>query len=229
MYVLDRANTTRKSSMSDDEIVTIVLSSLIALGIGLFIRYGLKPKFEIIFDDNRKANFLILFNGIQAFDSQFLSFYEILEDRMGLLRRDRREIIPRMQFASLTPESIHSQTRVDFGEISRLTSEYDEVRRNLQSILQAMRDNYDAFLKDYKLFLNYMHDTFLRDVSLYLWNTIYYSEWLLRDENLVMIADKRLELAFKIIQYLEEDGSIKMKIQNMDNFVKKWKDYKSQN
>jgi len=212
----------------EEDIFTIVVSSIIAFGIALFVRYGVKPKFEIVYDSNRKANLTYLFNGISMFDDlDFRSFYEIFEDRMGLLTRDRKDIIPSTLSTGLTPTVDLRLTA--FSEIGRLTAEYDVLKVDLRPILEDMKSNFEAFNQQYTFYQTYLHDSFLREVKIYFFNTYYYAEWLLQGQNLVEVADKRLESAFRIIQYLEENSLVDLDIPNMRNFIKKWRDYKMQN
>ena len=97
---------------------------------------------------------------------------------MGNLTRDRKTILPSIQYPQLTPNVDLSSTGIDFGEISHLSSEYEEVKKDLQPILQQMREEFDAFNKQYAFYQSYLHEIFLRNVKLYLWSTIYYAEWL---------------------------------------------------
>lgn len=217
-------------NLYENEILTITVSSLIALGIGLLIRYGLKPKFEIIYDENRKANFTYLFNGINAFDFNFERFYNTFENRLGLLTREREEIVSFPVFVTVNPTIDEKQIPIiNFREFQQQSEEFATVKEELKPVLQWLRDNVDAFSKYYNLYQSYMHDSFLRIISLYFADTVYYAEWLLNGYPLPQIAYKRLDHAFKIIKYLEDDNSIDKTIPSIKEFIKKWRDYKLQN
>lgn len=201
---------------------TIIISTLMAIaitvGVSWFFRFRTKPKFEIIYDSNREENLTYVFNGLEMLDSDFGSFCEIFEDNFGLLTKEKKEIVPR--------PSSSSDGNITYPQgFAETLNRLRQVKENLTPMLTRMRDNHNKFLRDYHIYHNYIHDSFLRNVSLYYWTTTYYIEWLLKGHHVVNSGEKRQTYAKKIIEYIERDTTYHKNIPSISHFVNKWKNY----
>jgi len=203
-------------------IISAIISGIVAIGVAWYFRFKVKPKFEIVFDDNRQANLRLIFNGLQWFDSEFQSIYEIFERELGELKKEREEIIPRPKFIQEKGSEINENV-IDLGSMMKMDKIFAEVRDNLNPILARMLEQQKTFLRDYHIFLNYLHDSFLREINNYYFTTIYYTKWVLKGNNFYSIGIKRKEHANRIIKYLEEDKTINKTEKSLGEFISKWK------
>lgn len=197
---------------------------MIAILIAWYFRFKVKPKFEIVYNYNRNANFVLIFNNIEIFDWTFETFYIIYERRLGLLTREREDIVPRIPFTS-SGSGNQAISPVNLREWQTITNELTSVRQDLLQDVERMREYHRNFLKDYHIFQNYFHDKFLRDIHVYYFSTIHYCEWLLQGHNYARMADDRKRRSEGIIKYLEEDKSIDKADPNIKKFIEKWKNY----
>lgn len=207
-------------------IISTITSGVLAFGIALYFRYRVKPKFEIIYDSNRQANINLIFNGLNYLDSEFESFYTIIENELGELTKEREEIIPSLKVKPKDEWIENDPDISDFGIIIKMTEKYDGIRKNLAPMLTIMREHHKKFLQDYHINLNYLHDSFLRDVNSYYITTTYYAELLLQCQNYYSIGIKRKSEADKIIEYVNADGSVDKTPDGIREFIYKWKDWK---
>jgi len=205
-------------------ISSTLASSLIAIGIALYIRYRAKPKQEIIYDANRQANLDLIFSGLNFLNIEFLTFYESIEQRLGELTKERSKIIPFPISKPLNEWTVDDPDIVDFGEISKMTAIFDEIKPMLTQTLTRIREHHKRFLQDYHIYLNYLHDSFLRDVHSYYITTTHYSELLLNGENHYSIGIKRKEEADKIIAYVK-DRTVH-KTNSIMDFILNWQGWK---
>ncbi|MGI0021368.1 MAG: hypothetical protein ACRD9Q_00775, partial [Nitrososphaeraceae archaeon] len=160
-------------------ITSVTTSGVVAIIVAWYFRFKAKPKSEIVYDYNRNANFTLLFDNIEIFDWTFETFYTIYEQRLGLLTREREEILPRIAFTS-SGSGNQVIPPVNFRAYQGLTNELASVKQDLAEDVARMREYHRNFLKDYHLFQNYFHDKFLRDIHMYYFSSIHYSEWLLQ-------------------------------------------------
>lgn len=90
-------------------------------------------------------------------------------------------------------------------------------------MLNIIKETHENFVKDCNIYHNYIHDSFLRDVKQYYWNTDYYFERILYNELNSLFLNERIKYAKKIIQYLESDKSIELTY-SINNFIERWKE-----
>ena len=205
---------------------TILISLFLTTAVGIFItayfRYFVKPKYEIVFDANRKANLTILFNAIDGFDEYFESIYTIFEEKLGLLTKNRKDIVPSIS-NQINP--INPALPLTYQDIMKIQKEYADVKSDLNPMLVKMQKFHRDFLKDYHLFQNYIHDSFLRDVNQYFVHTLDYTKWLLECNHVATTAEKRIKYYNEIKSYLENEKSLIESIPTMKKFLDKWKKY----
>ncbi len=202
-------------------LVSLGLSSLVGISIAVFFRYKVKPKFEIIFDDNRQSNLNLIFNGLQWFDADFESFYTIVERDITPLTKYNEEIVPSPKIKPI--DELEDDDAVDLGTMMRMDKKFLEVKDTLDSILKRMREQHTKFLKDYHIYLNYLHDDFLRNISKYYFTTTDYCEYVLNKQNYYSIGIDRKKFATKIIAYLEKDSGIERRENSIEKFISKWR------
>lgn len=205
-------------------LISLGLTTLTGVAIAAFFRYKVKPKFEIVFDSNRQSNLRLIFSGLEWFDKEFESFYKIFERDMVELTKDNEEIIPRPKFKPMD-ELDDGEDVIDLGTMMKMDKAFQEVKKCLEPILKRMSEQHNAFLRDYHIYLNYLHDSFLRDINNYYFTTTYYVEWVLKQQNYYSIGIERKEIAKRLIEYVEKDSSIDKKEQSIENFILKWKSH----
>ena len=81
-------------------LLNTVLSIIVAFGVGLYIRYNIKPKNEIVFEHNRNEEIIRIFSNLNMFDLHFRFFFEDLE-KMGEITLEQEHIIPEPKFQPL--------------------------------------------------------------------------------------------------------------------------------
>lgn len=196
------------------------VSFLVAVIVGVIIRFKLKPKHEEVFEHNRNVNLMMVFGLLNNLDFQFEQFIIIFEKKLGPFTKYRKRILPTTEWRA-DPEG---------GEIADLSSSmdirmtYEDVKTDLRPTVENLYKVNEQLREDYKIFENYIHANFLRDVSLYIFNTSYFAEWALKDAPLPSCMIKRMDYAKKIIKYVESDNSIDTKYQSIDSFIKRWKE-----
>lgn len=211
----------------DTATISTITSAIVAIVVGLIVRYKTKPKSEVIYDANRQGNLNIIFNGLNHLNVEFETIYSSIEQRLGELTKERTEIIPPLVSKPEEQWSENDPDERDFGQISEMTSIFNEIKPMLQGALGRMRDQYKTFLKDYHIYLNYLHDSFLRDVYSYYITTTYYSELLLNGENHYSIGVKRKSEAEKIIEYVQKDRSVNKNTKEINEFITDWEKLKT--
>jgi len=85
----------------DTVVLNTVLSIVVAVVVGLYIRFKVKPKHEDVFEHNRNVEFKRIFNTIHFFDFHFENFVNYLEREMGPLSRDRETLTPQPKFKKM--------------------------------------------------------------------------------------------------------------------------------
>lgn len=198
---------------------TVLVSFTIAVGVALFVRYKIKPKHEEVFDYNRKSNIVRIFGLLDHLDFQFRYFIEYFEKDMGELTKDRKTVLPERKFEK-TQDGGYV---VDITDTMGIGIKYEQVKPELKRLAENLRMLEKSFLSDYSIYLNYVHDSFLRDIRMYFLNTAHYAEWLLKDTHLAYLRKKRMESAKKIIEYVEKDKSL---VSNplIKKFIEKWEE-----
>ena len=210
-------------------IIAILTSGVIAYGIAWYFRFKSKSKIEVVFEDNRQQSFLYLFTNLADFDSYFGSFYDIFEKDVMELKGKDREIIrvsPIMSsiYASMTEGK---PVLVNLSQDFELIRKFESTKKNLEPMLEQMRKYYKGFSDSYFSYLNYIHDTFLKDVNRYYSSTIEYTRYVLQGHEYSTYIDSRRKFAHKIIEYVEADETIDKTKENIAIFIKKWKERES--
>jgi len=217
----------------DTVIISTVLSAtfsgLTGYRVAWYFRHKVKPKHEILFENNQNSTILRLFSLIELFDSNFRSFYEIFETRLGELKTDQEEIIP-SPFVFLPLEELKEEKppKITFGMHLKKSKEFETLKENLSPTLKRMREYHNNFLKEYSFFMNYLDDIFLRYVNNYFFTTTYYSEWVLKGYNYSSIGQDRKKYAEIIIKYLK-DNKFSLDNPRVKEFITKWEEYKKDN
>jgi len=65
--------------ITDQTLINIIISSLIAVIIALFVRYGIKPKIEKIYETNRNVLIGRLLTSVFIVSNQFNNAFDIFE------------------------------------------------------------------------------------------------------------------------------------------------------
>lgn len=105
----------------------------------------------------------------------------------------------------------------------QLEIQFEGTKDELRYMLNIIKETHENFVKDCNIYHNYIHDSFLRDVKQYYWNTDYYFERILYNELNSLFLNERIKYAKKIIQYLESDKSIELTC-SINNFIERWKE-----
>lgn len=213
-------------------IVSIIVSGLIAYFVAHYIRFNTKPAHERVFDENRNANLTRIFDQLSTFDDEVGRFFETLTNNFGELSRDRTELY-REPFdveweLDEEGEPFPKQVSVEVTEEDnqrRMILEFPE--HDFHERLGRLKEQQKLFLRDYNIYLNYIHDSFLRDIRDYYYNTIEYFDSILHNIVSSFRLIRRNDCATRTIQYLEEDNSIQ-KTTNMLDFIQRWKEYMPQ-
>lgn len=210
----------------DTTIISTITSAVVAISVGLYVRYKTKPKSEIIYNANRQANLNLIFSGLNHLNFEFGTLYESIEQRLGELTKKRSEVIPSLVFKPKEQWIENDPDQLDFVKITKMTSVFDEIKPMLRSTLARMHQQHRNFLQDYHIYLNYLHDSFLRDVNSYYLTTTYYSELLLNGENHYEIGIKRKSEADNIMEYVEKDRTVDKTLGAINEFILNWKGWK---
>ena len=199
---------------------TGVVSLLVAVIVGVIIRFQLKPKHEKVFEHNRNVNLMMVFGILSQIDFQFEGFITIFERSMGEFTKDRKRILPEVEWKM---DSDGGQI-ADMSSSTEIFGRYEYVKKDLRPMIKNMNSIHVQLRDDYNIFQNYIHADFLRDVDLYIFNTIYFAEWALKDAPLPTCLLKRMKLAKKIINYVESDKTVDLTFSTISEFIKKWKE-----
>lgn len=194
------------------------VSFLVAVIVAVIVRYKLKTKHEELFEHNRNANLAIVFGLLNQLDFQFEQFVLVFESRLGEFTKDRKQILPKTTWKSDNSGGYNA----DFSSWIKVKKIYDEVKNDLAPTVENLYDIEKKLRDDYNIFHNYIHADFLRDVSLYIFNTCYFAEWSLKDAPIPDCLIRRMEIAKNIIKYLEKDRMIDKTAYSIDSFIKRW-------
>jgi len=138
---------------------------------------------------------------------------------MGAFTKDKKRILPAVDWK----KTEDGGNVVDLSSSMEIRRTYEQVKEDLAPALERINDIYKQFKNDWRIFQNYIHDDFLRDVDRYFWDTSYFSEWALKDAPLPDCLIGRMKHAKKIIEYVENDKSVDITSPGIDKFVKNWK------
>ena len=196
-------------------IVTIIASGLIAA----YFRLGVKPKIEIVFEKNRLANFMFVFNEIQEFDSQVEVFYVVLEREFGPVTPARKMLFSESATIDLSHGDETISGERTFREFRHLINE-----SGLKQTYTNLENCYKKYLNGEQTYQIYIESELLHSVERYYWITLHWMNHILNGNNLPILWESRLKHAMSIIDYIESDPKIKM-IQSASGFVTKWRKY----
>lgn len=196
------------------------VSFLVAVIVGVIIRFKLKPKHEEVFEHNRNVNLMMVFGILSRLDFQFEGFITIFEQRMGEFTEDRKRILPEVKWKM---DSDGGQI-ADMSSSTEIFGRYEDVKNDLKPFVKNMNDIHKQLGDDYNIFQNYIHADFLRDVDLYIFNTCYFAEWALKDAPIPKCLISRMKFAKKIIKYVEDDKTVELTFPTISEFIKRWKE-----
>ena len=202
----------------DTVLVNAVLSIVVALGVGLYIRFKVKPKREIVFEDNRKDNVNRVCNILNFFDSSFEHVYKGFEVEFGDLTKKMENIIPKLEFRRENDEYV---AELDFVDQIKKEETLKKLKNQYERTLETMEEQTKIFYDDIPIFHNYLHNSFLIDISSYMTTTVHYSQELMNGHNYVGIGLMRLKFYKKIKLYLQNDKSIKEN-KGVKEFISRW-------
>jgi len=205
----------------DTVVVNAFLSLTVAVGVGLYIRYRVKPKHEEVFEHNRNEEIIGIFNTIDLLDFHFQNFLDDLETEMGPLTDDRETLSPRPKFEEM-PDG--GQMAVFSKEQSEMMHKFDNIKPKLKYSYEQIKKISEGFQKDYLRLLNHIESSFLRNVWLYFFDTTYYAEWAQKNYLMKNLLEKNMESAKGIIEFLEDDKTIDLSQSKIKKFIDKWKE-----
>lgn len=163
---------------------------------------------------------MMVFGILSQLDFQFEGFMIIFEQRMGPFTKDRKRILPEVEWKTESDGSKFA----DISSSTEVFARYEEVKKDLEHYVKNMDDIRKQLRDDYNIFQNYIHADFLRDVDLYIFNTFYFVEWALKDAPLPTCLFKRMEYAKKIIKYVEDDKTVELSFSTISEFIIRWKE-----
>ena len=204
------------------DVGTIVLSSLIsgviAITIAWFFRFKVKPKREIVFEDNRKDNVNRVCNILNFFDSSFERVYKGFEEEFQDLTKDMENIIPKPELRRENDEYV---VELDFVDQMKKKETLKKLKSQYERTLETMEKQTKMFYDDISIFHNYLHNSFLIEIGNYMNATLHYSQELLNGQNYVGIGMMRLKHYKKIKSYLQNDKSIREN-KGVKEFISRW-------
>lgn len=203
----------------DTVLVNTILSIVVAVGVGLYIRYKVKPRHEIVFEHNRDIEFQRIFSTIHFLDFHFGIFCEDLEREMGPIKKEQDSLTPKPRVRNL-PDG--GQLIEYSAEQTKIKMKFDKLIPRLQNNYEHIKNNGEIIRKDYARLLSHIEHSFLKDILDYVFDTSYYAEWAQRDYLMNDLRFKRMKLAKKIIKFLQKDKSINIKEGYIKEFIDKW-------
>lgn len=208
----------------DEQIVTqtiisitlpIIISALLAYTISRYF-WDKQTDQEKIFYSNRLESLKIMFNQLGSFDDNFETFYKIIEKDMGELEDNRTDVVPN----GLVKED--EEPKYTLNDIWELEDKFTNVRSRVKPFIDTMSEMQTTFYAEYKISLIYVHQTFLKNIAMYYRDTLEYSRLLLENRHYQFYMKKRLELAKKIMKYIE-DVTVEKDVKQFSEFITKWK------
>jgi len=195
------------------------IAFIVASGVATYIRFKVKPKHEEVFEHNRNANLMMVFGLLNRLDMNFGSFVRDFEQSMGEFTKDRNKILPKIEWKTEPDGGKIAVRPPNYGEMS---AKYEQLKKDLKSTEDAMKSVERDFRNDFNIFQNYIHVDFLREVSLYIFDTLYFSDWALKDAPLPYCLERRMKRAKKIIEYVEKDKGLDQTFSGFNYFRQRW-------
>lgn len=129
--------------MEDNIIFTIIIPSIIALGIALFVKYGIKPKIETVYEYNRNSIIKELLIEVNNVSNQFNNAHRIFERQQNFVIGQHR---------------VYDLTVNEFERLRWIT----EIINNAFNRIKTRMDLFLFHLKidELETILNYMANTF---------------------------------------------------------------------
>ena len=154
----------------------IIINACIAVGIsflvGLYIRFKVKPKHEVVFELNREAEIKQIFSSIHFFDHFFDILIGKLEKEISAIPKENK---------SLRPEGTQKKLE-DGGTLIQFSLEETQLQKKLFKMREILEPEYneikkitDNFKNDYTRMINHVEISFLNHV----WDYILKSQWYL--------------------------------------------------
>jgi len=204
----------------DTIVLSTVLSGIIAGVIAYMFRYHLKPKHEQVFETNRKSDISRIFDSLHYLEFRFESFLDIFEKEMGKITKTRTRVLDRPKWVKQADgSSIATMTLKE----TQLQTKYQKLKEDLKSDVVEFEKGYNSFLENYRSYITYIESSFLKNVIEYFWTTLYFSSWALKDSLLPNLLVKRIKLAEKIIDFVENDKSIDLEEPTINDFLQEAK------
>ena len=204
----------------DTIVLSAILSGIVATVIAYIFRYHLKPKHEKVFETNRKSDISRIFDSLQYLEFRFESFLDVFEKEMGKITKTRTRVLDKPKWVKQADgSSIATMTL----EETKLQTKYQKLKENLKSDVVEIEKGYNSFLENYRSYITYIESSFLKNVIEYFWTTWYFSIWALKDTLQPELLVKRIKLAEKIINFVENDKSVDLEEPTIKDFLQEAK------
>ena len=204
----------------DNILANAFISFIVAVGVGLYIRYKVKPKHEEVFDHNRNDAIKTIFSFIQQSDSDFVRLIDTIETEMGPITKKRDTVTPKPTIEKL-PDG--GQSMKFTYEETQKQLKYEKIKPKLEFDFKRIEYTFNLFQQNYQKLHNHIEKEFLEDVWKYLHGTYHYSEWALKDHLGNYIFKDQITLSKKIIKFLEKDKNVDRTYPSIKEFIEKWK------
>jgi hypothetical protein len=195
------------------------ISSLVAIVVAAYVRFKVKPKHEEVFEHNRTEEIIRIFSTIDLVDLHIGEVFDLFETNLGIMTPDRVTVVPRPEFIQ---QSDGSHIATISLEDSKLRREFESLKPRFAYHYEILESYSNAFKVDYQRLLNHIESNFLGTVSDYIFNTVFFTECLIKDSLLPSLLEKRKHSARKIIDFLNNDKTIPTDDKRIKDFIERW-------
>ena len=207
----------------DNITANAIISFIVATGVGLYIRYKVKPKHEEVFEHNRNDAIKNIFDFIHRSDNHFVRFTNSIETEMGPITKTRDTVTPKPTIEKLP----------DGGQLMKFTYDdtqkrmkFEKLKRKLQFDFRQIENTFNIFQQNYQKLHDHIEKAFLEDVWKYLQNNVHFAEWAQKDHLANYIFKDQIILSQRIINFLAKDKNIDCSYPRITEFIEKWKEVK---
>jgi len=209
----------------DTVYISAALSGFIGLLVALYVRFFVKPPHEKLFEGNRNENLHILFNQLRFYDSYVQSLFEILTREFGELTSDRKKVVlpslVAIQYDAEGNPKNEGITPEESVKRAKLEKHFESMKEDLKEMIKSMEKIHSQFERDYTIYHNYIHASFLQDVQNYYWSSNNYFLGIIDNQVHGFSLRNRHAYAKKMIEYLKVNRTIK-RTDSINEFVDKW-------
>lgn len=198
--------------MDLDLVLNLAISFIVATSVAAFFRFCVRPKTDIVFDENQQIMLKKLFAIIEEFDKEFGACYSFVERCCGPLTPDKEYLFRRKQ------PSIRA--------IDGSTTSTSYVKAVLEKRRVNMEYSYDVIIRYNQRAGIYISEILLDSIVNYCMATIEWAISASHGRNLEYALFGRHKHAHEIIAFLEQ-RSLNNREFGTVSFVQKWQEYDS--